>query len=105
MTDSMKTLDDIKEIYERPCEYCDNRWYCSAGLTAEHCAVDYLDLIKDNLGSMRMFTRVFISLVKLLDEQNSRIYRLEESVKLLKADNRILSEELRKQSLALAERL
>lgn len=67
--------------------------------------MDSLDLIKDNLGSMRMFTRVFTSLVKLLDEQNSRIYRLEESVKLLKADNRILSEELRKQSLALAERL
>lgn len=67
--------------------------------------MDSLDLIKDNLGSLRMFTRVFTSMVKLLDEQNSRIYRLEESVKLLKADNRILSEELRKQSLALAERL
>lgn len=67
--------------------------------------MDSLDLIKDNLGSMRMFTRVFTSMVKLLDEQNSRIYRLEESVKLLKADNRILSEELRKLGLALAERL
>lgn len=67
--------------------------------------MDPLDLIKDNLGTLRMFTRVFTSMVKLLDEQNSRIYRLEESVKLLKADNRILSEELRKQSLALAERL
>lgn len=67
--------------------------------------MDSLDLIKDNLGSLRMFTRVFTSMVKVLDEQNSRIYRLEESVKLLKADNRILSEELRKQSLVLAERL
>ena len=47
MTDNIKTLDDIKEIYERPCEYCENRWFCAAGLTSEHCAVDYMDLIKD----------------------------------------------------------
>lgn len=45
----MKTLDDIKKVYERPCEHCEFRLFCMAGFTREKemCAYDMMSIAKD----------------------------------------------------------